>query len=559
MVLPDPFFESQSQKPRKHFVAPPQDRVLAVFFDLMLLAPMCSLILGSLYQSLEERSVRQAFDADFSVLLSVTVLATCTVFLVYQICFLSILGATPGMRLVKMELRSVTGARLTWTQVSLRSVLWLLEVFFLAVPFLEVLGHPRRRCFHDRAAETELVTGKSVVDHGPHPLEKRFVTNTLVAFAGALLLWVVILGWKLYVNAERGFFHHAELSEQAELCAGLTENHFHPSEKSSVDVAIAQFLGGLTDESCLRREADYALFSHDRNEQAWGYLAKSYYFKLDVTKSEAYRKQVCLAAPNSKPCQLVKSDLHKGKAQSWTEVLLQYQESFTSGDFVQAAKILQEISTLSTDFERFVQKQTIKVFWAERHTEQALGAFFAVWPFLDGQDQADVGGWLCLQQVDSDCEHQTLASCDGLQESLQRHHYTNISRDAILALVTSQECQHRHNSSLLTLSQAWSDDPQLHQLVFAISSDSPWSAAKKLATLRQLSFANGITSELQQRARLALAQVSKDTSDLKQLQNLATSRGPHDWEMEKLARSLAPKKTKVETGRLPANVGKDQK
>jgi len=433
----------------------------------------------------------------------------------------------------------------------LRSLVWAWQFCILGLPFIEVLSQRHRRALHDRASETMVVTLKVAPDSGPHPLEAHFVRNLIIMVFVALSLWGLLVVSQAYRMADRGDFRRDDLEVNHYFCPAVTEamttaSHVGGTRVGRVDMALAQFLAGEIEDECLLSEADFALWSGEERQQAWAYLAKSFYYDFDHERSAQYLVQVCKVDSASEPCRLASalanqdhSEFTRGPA-SLTAAVLQVREFAGHGEFEKGLHQVMELSRNHDGFTKFTQKQTVKFLWILQKHEQAMGAYLNTWPYMDSQDQADLAAWMCLEQVEDRCENRTYAACDNLKETLQVAHFSNANSEAAIGLAEEGDCKKSDDFPFFAFHAILEDNPGLKDLILALSRDSDWNEDKRLDVLRHLSFSDEHSGNrvVQRRALLALLSRSGDVNDFKKAADFLTENANHDWLWQKQAKAL---------------------
>ncbi len=202
MVIPDlsvPQTQPHSQKSRPP-LASVSDRFLSFLLDFLLFSPFITLFTASLVRRAKESFlIHSSMDEAlvFSLLIVLIVVFSTSVF---QAFFLFYFQATPGQMFSRLRVISFpTGpSRLSLNQCLVRSFLWWTSGLAFFLPFLEILSHPLRRAFYERASDTLVITSKSQFDEGPHILESKFFSSWLRMSFLLLLALTVGAAFKSY-------------------------------------------------------------------------------------------------------------------------------------------------------------------------------------------------------------------------------------------------------------------------------------------------------------------------------------------------------------------------
>ena len=214
MVFPDlsvpqttSFSKNSASKPALASVA---DRFLAFVLDFLVFSPFIGLLLaGFARQAKIQFLVKGSYDEALgSMILMGAVVVSLSIAL--QTIFLFYLNATPGQLFAKLRVVSYPGNssdradRLSLNQCLVRSILWWASGMALFLPFLEILSHPLRRTFYERASDTLTVTLKTIGDTGPHPIESRFIASWMRMSFLLLLGFALLGGFKAYRSVMAG-------------------------------------------------------------------------------------------------------------------------------------------------------------------------------------------------------------------------------------------------------------------------------------------------------------------------------------------------------------------
>ena len=142
------------------------DRFLALVLDFLIMSPVVSLLLAGLMKKTKTYFLLDAQSPEgFVAGLLIFILGACIVILLQSV-FMYYWQATPGQFFMQMRVISYPHyrQRLSFSQCVLRSFCFCASFLLLAIPFLEVLSHPLRRAFHERASDTMVITLKKVCD-----------------------------------------------------------------------------------------------------------------------------------------------------------------------------------------------------------------------------------------------------------------------------------------------------------------------------------------------------------------------------------------------------------
>jgi uncharacterized RDD family membrane protein YckC len=546
MVFQDLSGNSNEQKSLRLRIAPAGDRLLAVFFDVVLFTPLFSLILSQLFKKVELRYYTSPNSTEFVVLCAISVLAIAVLTVVAQALCLHFFSATPGKFFFKLKVISLYGKseKVTFTQALLRSSLWVLEFCVLCIPFVEILSHQRRQPLHDRASDTMVITLKQNFDGGPHPLETHFVKNFLFLLVCVFLFWGTIFVTQLYLMAMRGDFKKQELEGDQYLCSSIS--YYANKHTNRVDLALARYLAGEVDDECMMNEADFALWTDHTDQRAWAYLAKGFYFRFDKEKSFLYFGKVCDFNKTSEACRIANALAGKKNEEilrpgaSLTAKVLEIKEYSSRGLFDQATYKIKALPFIQQGFENFTQIEMTKMLWALSKKSEAMGAYANTWSHMYNQNRHEFSAWMCLEELDDNCENRHYSSCDDLKEELRSTKYEVVSTEEVIALLKEGECKKSHEVNLLTFQSAFEEQEGLRNFALAVSSDSHWDQQKKISVLRSLAFDREQAGSrlVQRRALMSLIEKTTDQKDFDRAYTHLTQSEGRDWTWQKLARDL---------------------
>ncbi len=371
MLFPD--LSAPEAKPKQHpksagypiaFVA---DRSLALLLDFLIFSPIVSFILAGFV-----RQTRTFFLLDMQS--HEGVLAGALVFLVGAIIviFLQALSlfywqATPGQIFAQMRVVNFPDFKkpLTFSQSLLRSTGWALQFLFAALPFTEVLSHPLRRCLHERASDTMVVTLKTIPDEGPMPLEAKFVSSWLRMSFLFLLLFGFVSVLKTYSELVAGQGKSSSYGLVG-VCKELKDLDLYGSKR--IDAALSLFLIDEITPDCLNKEAEASLWGDSINSQDLAYLAR--YLVSSGAEQDLYQEKICSAA-GSTSCLLVQylkagnsaKTLELADKKLWVTQTLLAEERFEKKDYAASLDAIARIQK-DTYLSRAFEKRFVRSVWA---------------------------------------------------------------------------------------------------------------------------------------------------------------------------------------------------
>jgi len=296
----------------RHFLASPGDRIVASFFDLLFHLPFFSLSCFIILYRLNLLKLTIASTSELMAVMGQLVWVGFIGSIVLNSIYLKFWKKTPGMRIMKLEVKSLAvgmgsakmspgnkpefTAELTWEQCLLRSAAWAAELMMLGLPLLVILSHSRRRSFHDRLAETEVVSLKPFDAPGPLPSERAMVSLVTMAMIMLGLGWVTAFFSLTQKGIQNGTMALSEWREQGQLCSQVDEISTYSSIDLTnlnrrLDFSIALFLLEQIDSTCLNKEIDFAFFK--RNAGALTWLGRALISTPHTEERTEYLKKAC--------------------------------------------------------------------------------------------------------------------------------------------------------------------------------------------------------------------------------------------------------------------------
>lgn len=488
--------------------APVHDRLMASVFDMVLFAPVVSLLLFSLFQKIQLMAWVAPKSTEFSVYLLIAGIFVFFLSSLLHALFLLIWQATPGMKIMKLRVEALHG-RITLSVALLRGFSWSFGVLLLGLPFLEILSHPQRRAFHDRVSDTQVVTLKQVADRGPHPYEALFIRKVLILTSLTVLMWSISLIGKFYGMAVEGVFKEQELLESDYLCKdkGLE------SEKgySRLEKAIALYWAGSLSADCLWTEADFALWKSGSENRAWAYLAKAI-VEQDLDKRSDYIKEVC-TGDHSKVCEIAQA-WDVGEVPNSSHLLGHVLGLEKKIDLELPMNYEKDIRSLQqfSGMDSFATKARIVDLWQNGLRERAEGVFEGFGPLFSEKEKNQLLTFMCLKDRDESCSSRKSMYCDILSQRLEWK-AEEPSKEATFAVIKDHVCRndqyvHRKFSSV------FKRDPILKDWVGAVLPGSGKSIESRIHTLKNLAHQSGISDELRKQFLLSWLELSKNSDHL---------------------------------------------
>lgn len=347
------------------------DRFVAAVLDFLIFSPVVSFCVAGFTKQIKTLNLvdYQSFEA--TIIWALLIFSAFFIVVFSQAAFIYFWQATPGQKFMQMKVISYPRRfeGLSFSQCLLRSTLWGLSFGLLAAPFLEIIGHPLRRAFHERASDTLVITLKEESDPGPLLIERKFVGSWLRMFFLMIFLILGLYGLKTYKLVENGYFANSVDSENKIFCSEIPVDHH--SEAKRQDLAIAMYFADLIDSDCLRKEADVALWGRTDTDQAWAYLAKAIASE-DKQNQDKYFTKVCDLEKNSEACSISQylsldtvdgNSLRKNGLNSLSSKMLLLEDVLEQKNYSSALVLIQDLES-EESLQPTLEKLYVKSVWS---------------------------------------------------------------------------------------------------------------------------------------------------------------------------------------------------
>lgn len=486
--------------------APLADRLLAFGFDLCLWSP-AALWVGKpfwrdfhYHQSLSPGSNEAIMFFGFGLFVALVF------FIAVQTLCVWWAGATPGKKIFLLEVVRVDGGRLTLGQSFTRAVTQIVELLCFAIPWLEVVSHPERRPWHDRLAESRVVTRKSKAFEAPHALETRFFRNLYWGFGLSLFVFAFAGLTQLRHQVKLGALKRPELEKNAYLCETKTKIPGHSgmtTAQARLDFMLAQLEAGAADRDCLEAEADFAVWTRAEEVLPWAHLIRGVLAAKAGTDTtdEGPAAQFALACPadaagESAParalaslrptdedirCELVR--YYQGDEQaaltdrSWTGQILQLKQALQRGEF-EAIGALAVKSPWPLELADFVQETGLKAL-ALQGADREFGAGLKLLaPAWTEKKRLGTMAWACFAAITRSCAMggESPAACRTLRTELETAEAEAWTPGIALTFQLESRCHNRKDVVAETRAKA----------LLAATEETRWALEPAKAGLKEL-------------------------------------------------------------------------
>ncbi|MGE5086933.1 MAG: RDD family protein [Bacillota bacterium] len=376
MLFPDlsapdihPLKEPKTQTPVA-FVA---DRFLALILDFLIFSPIVSFLLAGLIRQAKTFFMVSLHSQEGLVAAGLIFSAGITIVVLLQSVFLYFWQATPGQFFMQMRVVSYPTLRdrLTYAQCVIRALGFCASFLLLALPFLEVLSHPLRRAFHERASDTVVMTLKQVPDEGPVPLEQRFISSWLQLSYLFIALFALVGFLKTYHSLAIGEYREAT-PEAVASCKEL--KGFELQGVDRLDAALSLFVLNEITAECLNKEAEASLWNDPVNSQEMAYLAK--YLLAEGDERTEYFKKAC-EAPTSSSCALAEylenqdeQRLNQASQKLLITQVLAVEDRYARHDITGSLEEIQKLQQVEP-LRRAMDKKYVRSIWALQQEKNA--------------------------------------------------------------------------------------------------------------------------------------------------------------------------------------------
>lgn len=467
-------------------LASPIDRLAAVVADLVLIVPVIALIMTPFTFRAKEAQILGEEEWLEVVVFSGAFLAA-VIWMIYQAVFTSFYGGSPGKLILRLRVVSVwSGKTPSFSEAFTRALVWVCEGAACGVPFLSVFSNLRRRPFHDRAADTQVIVLARERQVGPSTLPEMSLAS---GFQSACLAMATLVFSMNYVKfqGEQASTAAAALKREDEgrLCPEVREAiHESPARKSGstrdrLEVALLLFNAEQLESECLEQEADFALWKN--GPKALAYLAKGMVLGArSEMKSLEYLDQACREAhasgasvADADACRLatlVKSEREvegddadgdeveekQRAAQKEAEVeailsgldkdsqaylvLAAAKRRMSAGDVERALDLLDGLHEVRR-LGGFVARERAKALWRMGRKSESLAAMRSVIDMSEPRTRTETARWFCDRESDlGACGESGQVACSELKRSIERDPHSLIRADIAASYVRGERC-----------------------------------------------------------------------------------------------------------------------
>jgi uncharacterized RDD family membrane protein YckC len=433
-------------------LARPLDRLAATVVDIfVVLVPFYILLSAPLKRSMTTSFLLNS-DSDFFIYSVLMFFVAFSLIVVYQSVLHFLYGATIGKRLFNLRVRSVFSEQeLHLADHFFRSFVWALELVCFGIPFLAVFGNGQRRPWHDRLADSVVVSTSGGVP-APTLWEKSLVRGLFGASLVMVFLFgaLQVRGLVQKMQIEQTILSMSEHTEGE--CEVVTQSLGHEAEgqHERLNMAMTLYASGLADRSCLEAEVEREV-ANQIPVDAVTYLAQAFVHAEDAEISNSYLTKICEEAPSAVECAMsrlitawsdqrwedvdaILRDAHKGSG---------YLEIWGVRHHMKQAQYPQALELLSglvkrRELSEFVLVQRVKALANSFHEAEANAAFEQAWMSLPEDQAQSLSIWMCSQQLQNSCSAAQSPAC---RLRAPQEEFAVSDSHAALADLLALECQ----------------------------------------------------------------------------------------------------------------------
>lgn len=490
--------------------APLVDRLLAFGFDLCLWSPAALLIGKPFWRDFHYHQSLSPGSTEALMFFGFGLFAALVFVLVVQTLCVWRWGATPGKKVFLLEVVHVNGGLLTLGQSFTRACAQIFEILCFAIPCLEVVSHPERRPWHDRLAESRVITRKEQKFEAPHALESRFFRNLYWGFGLSLFVFAFAGLTQLRHQVKLGALKRGELEKNAYLCETKTKIPAHSgmtTAQARLDFMLAQFEAGKAERECLENEADFAIWTQAEETQAWAHLIRGALAAKPDSKTtdEETANQFAQACPalteapdETAPtagrglasaktadeelrCELAR--YYQGDAQTeitdrtWTGQIIQLKQAFQRGDFDEIGKVAVK-NPWPLELADYVQEMSLKALALKGADSEFREGMTLLAPAWTEARRFRTMAWACFSSITKTCgiggESPTI--CRALRTELETAGGEAWTPDIAMTFQLESRCHNRKDVVVETQAKAR----------LAADEETHWALEPKKASLKTL-------------------------------------------------------------------------
>lgn len=425
-------FEPAETHVGNSLLARPLDRVAAVIVDnFVILAPLYVLLSAPLKKWMTV-SYLTGSEAEFLANIVGMVMAGMMLIVSYQTIMHFLFRATIGKLLFDIRVVSMfPGQQVTLWDCFVRSWIWCLEFFCLALPLLSVFANTQRRPWHDRICDTVVVSHNRGGVAAPTKWEQALVRSFFTLFLA--VAGVAVLGQiqgtidKLKSDATLAALVERDTGSCDVVSKNLGEEASE-KEHGRLELAMTLYAAGLAERTCLESEVEREV-SMQLPVAPITYLAQAFIHSDDADISNSYLDQVCEEAPASVECSMSQV-VGQWSEENWAaveEALTKaprgsgYLEVWGVRHFMKQAHYTKALSLLNGLIDQrylseFSMIQRVKGLFNSYRESEAEAALLQAVSSLPESDSLELSSWVCAQQLQNGCQALDGIACQRIKK-----------------------------------------------------------------------------------------------------------------------------------------------
>lgn len=411
-------------------MARPLDRLAAAIVDVfVVIGPVYVLLSAPLKRGFTAGTILGS-EPDLLMSIFLMVLLGAGILVVYQTLSLYFFATTIGKRLFDLKVISVFPEAIGFWDYLVRSVVWVLELIFLGLPWLAVFSNSKRRPLHDRICDTIVVSRSGVGVEAPLNWERGLVRLVFSALIGLSIAYALVeaKGALEKVKSDETLSYligkdsgHCEVVSSHVDARGGSEDSADPHAR--LNMAMILYAAGLADRECLESEVEVEV-GRQVPVGPITYLAQAFIYADDAEISNSYLDEVCQIAGDSVECSMSRlvgawSDEDWGAVENIVRssaVGSGFLEIWGVRHFMKQAKYGEALALLDTLLNRsevkdFSLVQRVKALYSIYREPEAQAAYEQAVVALSPEDAQELSGWLCQQELQSGCQALEKVSC----------------------------------------------------------------------------------------------------------------------------------------------------
>ena len=473
-------------------LARPLDRAAALVIDAIVLSAVLGLTTSRAQYGMElSRILNDLGQLKFEIWI-LAIVGVLTAFL-YQVIQWSLYGRTIGQRVVGIEVVNVfTGQSPGLIESATRSLYWWSDLI-LMLPNLGIFRDPLRRPFHDRVANT-LVISRRRYGARPHRRERRaseLVTATIISTLTWVSLAILSPENRWIMSTMRAGGEDLDCEKIQAVRETLSEEH----AMSDLELSLALYTAGKVDLKCVDQESRKAARGTPNDPVVR--FARSLSNSAEADLSNEYLDKVCEFGPTTHVCQLAKAydEISQGKPESSIKRLRRFDSRTPIYVSLLAAKQLERLGQFEDvnrilnlaapfpEIEDYVGQLGVSALWGLDRDAEARVLFQASLPrFPARETRARFASWMCRMELDRSCAGTDSIPCQRFHREILSDSTLLSDESVALTHLVHERCFRQPTDRLGRLAR-FSGSVSLMDLTEAFTEQNPSAKRMKLLDL----------------------------------------------------------------------------